>query len=283
MEKINQSLAGRVAIFNLLPFSMGELKNTIFEKANYQEYIFNGGYPRIYDKNLNPSEWLINYITTYVEKDVRQLLNIGDLDSFQKFVAVCAGRIGQLVNFTSIANELSISYHTVQKWLSILETSFITYRLYPHHKNYNKRLIKMPKLYFYDTGLASAILGIRNSEQIQTHFLKGELFENMVITELFKQKLNIGMPTDYYFWRDNKGVEIDCLQSDLSNLLAIEIKSGSSIHQDFFKNLLYYQKLSGISNQQLILIYGGAESYQRSAAKVLSWKDLNQLCPTLDK
>jgi len=277
MEKINQSLAGRVAIFNLLPFSMGELKNTIFEKFSYQEYIFNGGYPRIYDKDLNPTEWLMNYTATYVERDVRRLLNIGDLNSFQKFIALCAGRIGQLINFTSVANELSISYHTVQKWLSILETSFITYRLYPHHKNYNKRLVKTAKLYFYDTGLASAILGIRNTEQLQTHFLKGELFENMVITELYKQKFNTGKLTDYYFWRDNKGVEIDCLQSDGNNILAIEIKSGVSVHKDFFKNLLYYQKLSGISNQQLILVYGGAESYQRNVAKVLSWKAIDKI------
>jgi predicted AAA+ superfamily ATPase len=184
MEKITQSLAGRVAVLNLLPFSIKELKKTEFQKSNWQEYLFIGGYPRIYDKQMNPTEWLLNYITTYVERDVRQLLNIGDLNSFQKFIALCAGRIGQLINFTSVANELSISYHTVQKWLSILETGFITYRLYPHHKNYNKRLVKTPKLYFYDTGLATALLGIRNTERLQTHFLKGELFENMVITEL---------------------------------------------------------------------------------------------------
>ena len=277
MEKINQSLAGRVAIFNLLPFSMGELKNTIFEKFSYQEYIFNGGYPRIYDKDLNPTDWLMNYTATYVERDVRRLLNIGDLNSFQKFIALCAGRIGQLINFTSVANELSISYHTVQKWLSILETSFITYRLYPHHKNYNKRLVKTAKLYFYDTGLASAILGIRNTEQLQTHFLKGELFENMVITELYKQKFNTGKLIDYYFWRDNKGVEIDCVQSDGNNIIAIEIKSGASVHKDFFKNLLYYQKLSGISNHQLILVYGGEDCYQRNIAKVLSWKAIDKI------
>lgn len=277
MEKITQSLAGRVAIFYLLPFSIKELKNTAFEKSSWQEYIFTGGYPRIYDRKLNPTEWLINYITTYVERDARQLLNIGDLNSFQKFIALCAGRIGQLINFTSVSNELSISYHTVQKWLSILETGFITYRLYPHHKNYNKRLIKTPKLYFYDTGLASTLLGIRNIEQLQTHFLKGELFENMVITELIKHRFNRGMTSDYYFWRDNKGVEIDCLQADYNDVKAIEIKSGTVIHQDFFKNLLYYQKLSAISNEQLILIYGGTESYQRSVAKVLSWKDIDQI------
>lgn len=278
MEKITQSLAGRVAVFYLLPFSIRELKNTAFEKSSWQECIFTGGYPRIYDRKLNPTEWLINYITTYVERDARQLLNISDLNSFQKFIALCAGRIGQLINFTSVANELSISYHTVQKWLSILETGFITFRLYPHHKNYNKRLIKTPKLYFYDTGLVSALLGIRNIEQLQTHFLKGELFENMVITELTKHRFNRGMTSsDYYFWRDNKGMEIDCLQAEYNDVKAIEIKSGTVIHNDFFKNLLYYQKLSAISNEQLILVYGGTESYQRSVVKILSWKDIDQI------
>lgn len=202
---------------------------------------------------------------------------ISNLYSFQKFIALCAGRIGQLINFSSVANELSISYHTAQKWLSVLETSFIAYRLYPHHNNYNKRLIKTPKLYFYDTGLASAILGIKNIEQLQTHFLKGELFENLIITELFKHRFNKGLASDYYFWRDNKGLEIDCLQSDHTNFKAIEIKSGTTVHQDFFKNLLYYQKLSGISNEKLILIYGGNESHQRSIARVISWKEVDKI------
>ena len=275
MERINQSLAGRVAIFNLLPFSISELHGSPFEKQTYQESIVYGGYPRIYDKGLDPTEWLRNYNATYVERDVRQIINIGDLNAFQKFIALCAGRIGQLINFSSIANELSLSYHTVQKWLSILEASFITYRLYPHHKNYNKRLVKSAKLYFYDTGLASAILGIKDVEQLQLHYLKGELFENFIITELIKQKLNAGQASNYYFWRDNKGVEIDCIHEEGNKTIAIEIKSGMSVHPDFFKNLLYYQQLSEVSNKELILVYGGTESYQRLQARVVSWKDLH--------
>jgi hypothetical protein len=277
MEKITQSLAGRAAIFYLLPFSMKEMKNTAFEQANWYDYVLTGGYPRIYDKQLDPGEWLMNYITTFVERDARQLLNIIDLNSFQKFIRLCAGRIGQLINFSSVANELSISYHTVQKWLSILETAFITYRLYPHYKNFNKRLVKTPKLYFYDTGLASALLGIRDVEQLHTHYMKGELFENMVITELLKHRFNQGLESDYYFWRDNKGIEVDCLQAGNHDMKAIEIKSGASVHQDFFKNLLHYQKLSGLGNEQLILVYGGTESHQRSVARVLSWKDIDQI------
>jgi len=220
---------------------------------------------------------LKNYNATYVERDVRQVINIGDLNSFQKFMALCAGRIGQLINFSSIANELSLSYHTVQKWLSILEASFITYRLYPHHKNYNKRLVKSAKLYFYDTGLAVAILGIKDVEQLQLHYLKGELFENLIITELIKQKLNAGQTSNYYFWRDNKGVEIDCIHEEGNKFTAIEIKSGLSVHQDFFKNLLYYQRLSEVSNKELVLVYGGTESYQRNQARVISWKDLHMI------
>jgi hypothetical protein len=277
LEKISQSLAGRVAIFNLLPFSMGELQQSIYQEDHYLEYIFNGGYPRIYDRELSPTDWLKNYNATYVERDVRQLINIGDLNSFQKFMALCAGRIGQLINFSSIANELSISYHTAQKWLSILESSFIAYRLYPHHKNYNKRLVKSAKLYFYDTGLASLLLGIKNTEQLQSHFLKGALFENLIITELIKHKFNSNQSFDFYFWRDNKGVEIDCILSIGNKLQAIEIKSGVSVHKDFFKNLNQYQKLSGISNKELILIYGGDESYQRDIAKIISWKDVHSI------
>ncbi len=277
MEKISQSLAGRVAVFYLLPFSVGELKNASFLQSEYSGHILSGGYPPIFDKKLNSSEWLTNYLTTYVERDVRQLLNVSDINSFQKFVALCAGRIGQLINFSSIANDLSLSYHTVQRWLSILETSFIAFRLYPYYKNYNKRLVKTPKLYFYDTGLASTILGIRNSEQLQTHFLKGGLFENFIISELFKNRFNWGLKPDYYFWRNNKGVEIDCIKDDADNITAIEIKSGTTIHQEFFKNLLFYQNISGISDKQSVLVYGGNVSYHRTPAKILSWRDIDTL------
>jgi uncharacterized protein len=277
IEKISQSLAGRVALLYLLPFSIQEMKETRFENPNYPECIVKGGYPRIYDREMNASEWLLNYITTYVERDVRQIINISDLNSFQKFIALCAGRIGQLINFSSLANELSISYHTVQKWLSILETAFITYRLYPYHKNFNKRLVKTPKLYFYDTGLACALLGIRTVEQLQLHFLKGGLFENMVITELYKQSYNDGILPSYYFWRDNKGMEIDCLVTNGGQMTAVEIKSGATIHPNFFKNLLYFQELTGLSSQQLVLLYGGPDSYQRSSARVLSWTHMNEI------
>jgi uncharacterized protein len=271
LEKITQSLAGRVAIFYLLPFSLAELKETAYYPGSYQEYLFTGSYPAIYDRSLPPSEWLRNYITTYVERDVRQVLNVGDLVNFQRFIGICAGRIGQLVNFSSIATDLSVSYHTVQRWLSILETSFITYRLFPYHKNFNKRLIKSPKLYFNDSGLACALLGIFNNETLATHHMKGALFENMVLSELRKYRFNHSHTNDLFFWRDNSGIEIDCIVDNPSNPVAVEIKSGETVHADFFKNLNWWKDISG--SHKGYLIYGGDESYKRSGNHVLGWKD----------
>lgn len=271
LEKITQSLAGRVAIFYLLPFSNEELDGTKHQTDNWQNYIFKGGYPPIYDRKLDASEWLRNYITTYVERDVRQLLKVGDLTNFQRFISVCAGRIGQITNFSSMANELSVSYHTVQSWLSILETSFITFRIYPYFKNFNKRLIKSPKIYFNDTGLACALLGIEKPEQINTHYLKGELFENMILCEFRKYLFNHTNRRDIYFWRDNSGKEIDCIIEISQNPQAIEIKSSATVHPDFYKNLHWWQAISETKN--LTLIYGGNDSYTRSGVITLGWKD----------
>jgi uncharacterized protein len=271
LEKITQSLAGRVAIFYLLPFSNEELHGTKYQTDNWQNYIFNGGYPPIYDRKLDASEWLRNYITTYVERDVRQLLNVGDLTNFQRFISVCAGRLGQITNFSSMANELSVSYHTVQSWLSILETSFITFRIYPYFKNFNKRVIKSPKIYFNDTGLACALLGIEKHDQINTHYLKGELFENMILCELRKYLFNHTIRRDLYFWRDNSGKEIDCIIEKSQNPKAIEIKSAATVHPDFYKNLEWWQSIS--DSKDLYLIYGGDDSYTRSGVITLGWKD----------
>ena len=271
LEKITQSLAGRVAIFYLLPFSNEELDGTKYQPDNWQKHIFKGGYPAIYDRKLDASDWLRNYITTYVERDVRQLLNVGDLTNFQRFIKVCAGRIGQITNFSSMANELSVSYHTIQSWLSILETSFITFRIYPYFKNFNKRLIKSPKIYFNDTGLVCALLGIDKPEQINTHYLKGELFENMILCELRKYLFNHTNDRDMYFWRDNSGKEIDCIIGGLEHPKAIEIKSSATLHSDFYKNLKWWQTLSESKNTTLI--YGGDESYTRSGVATLGWRE----------
>jgi predicted AAA+ superfamily ATPase len=274
LERISQSLAGRTSILQLFPFSMEELKNTSFELKNYHDYIFKGFYPRLYDQDLNPVRWLDDYLISYIERDVRTIINVGDLIQFQRFVRLCAGRIGQLVNFSQIGNELGISYHTVQKWLSVLEASFIVFRLQPWYSNYNKRIIKTSKLYFYDTGLASNLLGIKSSDELNIHFMRGALFENLIISELAKAFYNTGQRPPLYFWRDNSGNEIDCLIEAGQKLIPVEIKSGSTVTGEWLKGIRFFQKLSGtVKPENSFLIYGGEENQIRTECNVVSWKD----------
>ena len=215
--------------------------------------------PRIYHDDLDPGIWLNDYIQTYLERDVRQISNITDLHRFQQFLKLCAGHIGQMVNFSSFGNALGISYHTVQNWLSVLEASYIVFRLYPFHKNFNKRLVKTPKLYFYDSGLASVLLGLKTKEQAQLHFARGALFENLVIAEMMKNRFNAGFRPDFYFWRDNSGNEVDLIIDEGPCQKAVEIKSSRVINTDFFKGLDYWRKLSGDSRENLFLVVGGTE------------------------
>lgn len=277
MESISQSLAGRVSIFNLLPFSLEEIKGSSFEMETYEAYILKGFYPRIYDLELDPYRWLQDYLRTYVERDVRQLLNIGDLGVFRQFIEMCAGRIGQLVNFSEIGNQLGISYQTVSKWLSILETSFICYTLRPYHKNFNKRIVKSPKLYFYDTGLACALLNLRTVEELNRHFAKGALFENLILNEVMKNQLNRDLPTNNYFWNAASSHEIDLVMEVGGKLIVAEIKSARTINSNFFNSLTYFQNASGISSEDTYLIYGGEEVQKRSIAQVLNWNRLDLL------
>jgi predicted AAA+ superfamily ATPase len=275
IESISQSLAGRVSIFNLLPFSLEEIKNSPFEMESYEEYLLKGFYPRIYDLDLDPYRWLQDYLSTYVERDVRHLLNIGDLALFRQFLEMCAGRIGQLINFSEIGNQLGISYQTVGKWLSILETSFICYTLRPYHKNFNKRIVKSPKLYFYDTGLACALLNLRTVEELNRHFAKGALFENLILNEVMKNQLNRELPAKNYFWNVSGSHEIDLLMEVGGRLIAGEIKSGRTINSNFFNSLTYFQQTSGISPEDSYLIYGGEEVQKRSIAQVINWRSLD--------
>lgn len=277
MESISQSLAGRVSIFNLLPFSLEEIKGSSFEMETYEQYIIKGFYPRIYDLELDPYRWLQDYLRTYVERDVRQLLNVGDLGLFRQFLEMCAGRIGQLINFSEIGNQLGISYQTVSKWLSILETSFICYTLRPYHKNFNKRIVKSPKLYFYDTGLACALLNLRTVEELNRHFAKGALFENLILNEVMKNQLNRDLPTNNYFWNAAGSHEIDLVMEVGGKMIAAEIKSGRTINSNFFNSLTYFQNASGTSPEDSYLIYGGDEVQNRSHAQVLNWNRLDLL------
>jgi len=277
MESVAQSLAGRVAIFNLLPFSLEEIRDTPFALPDYEDYLFKGFYPRIYDQDLNPTDWLLNYIQTYVERDVRQLLNVGDLGAFRQFLEICAGRIGQLVNFSEIGNLVGVSYQTANKWLSVLQTSFIIHTLRPYHQNYNKRIVKTPKLYFYDTGLACALLNLRTVDDLNRHFAKGALFENFIINEVLKSRLNRNRYPKHYFWNAAGAHEIDLLLDQGGRLYPVEIKSGRTIGPHFFDSLHYFQALSGAAPEDSFLVYGGDELQTRSLAQVLGWRHLSQI------
>ncbi len=278
MEKVTQSLAGRTYIAKLLPFSHQELlqkKETDFSEVN--DYLYTGGYPRIYDQKLNATEWLSQYYQTYVERDVRQILNVTDLELFDRFVRLCAGRIGQILDVASIANDCGISSPTANSWLSVLKTSFITFTLQPHFKNFNKRLIKSPKLYFYDTGLACHLLQIKNAAMLVSHPLRGNLFENWVITEKLKQSYSAGIDPDYYFWRDHKGHEIDLVEDRSTYLYPIEIKSGATFHSSFLKDIHYLNALQekDIPTQDLgQCYYGGESSFEFKQHRVVSWREL---------
>ncbi len=277
MERISQSLAGRVAIFNLLPFSLEEIQHTVFTQPDFEDYLLKGFYPRIYDQNLNPSTWLLDYIQTYVERDVRQVINIGDLGAFRQFLEICAGRIGQLVNFSEMGNLVGVSHQTASKWLSVLQTSFILYTLRPYHQNYNKRIVKTPKLYFYDTGLACALLNLRSVEDLNRHFAKGALFENFIINEVTKNRLNRHLYPKQYFWNAAGSHEIDLLLDQGGRLYPIEIKSSRTIGAHFFDALRSFQPLSGAMPEESFLVYGGEEVQKRSVAQVLSWRNIGDI------
>ncbi len=268
-EKISQSLAGRVFITHLLPFSFEELSNQIENKNDYAKYIFNGFYPRLYKNAIKPTLFYPSYIQTYAERDLRQIANISNLFLFQKFLRIAAGRIGQLVNFSNIANELDIDQKTVKSWFNILETSFIVFFLQPHHKNFNKRIVKTPKLYFYDTGLACNLLGIKKQDEIEIHWAKGALFENMIIADIVKNFYNRATPAPIYFWRDNVGNEIDCIIDEYSKIKCVEIKSSKTFSPDFFKGLNYYHNLN--KDSEKYLIYGGNKSRKIKEISIVTW------------
>jgi predicted AAA+ superfamily ATPase len=237
------------------------------------EFIFKGMYPPLYDQPFEINKWYANYIQTYIEKDIRQIKNIDNLVAFERFVKLCAGRVGQLLNMHNLAIEAGVDSKTVANWLSLLESSFILFRLQPHHVNFNKRLVKMPKLYFYDTGLAAALLGITQQSQLAQHPLRGALFENFIITELLKNRLNKGLSNNLFFWRDNTGHEIDVLEEQAGHLYPIKIKSGKTITSDYFKGLEFWHKISG--QKEGAVIYGGNQRQKRSDGfEVFPWNNM---------
>lgn len=226
LESISQSLAGRISLLNLLPLSLEELANQ--RPATPFDAAFVGGYPRLHDLHLHPREWLADYLATYVERDVRQVLAVGDLATFQTFLRLCAGRAGQLVNLSSLGADAGISHHTARSWLSVLETSFVVFRLQPYFKNLGKRLVKSPKLYFHDTGLLCHLLGLRSADELRHHHARGAVFENLMVTEILKSRLHRGLTPDLYFYRDQRGTEIDLVLDHPLEPVLIEIKSGET-------------------------------------------------------
>ena len=276
-EKISQSLAGRVAILHLMPFSHTELSSHGLHFESVEELIYKGFYPRIYDRDIHPQDFYPNYIQTYIERDVRLLQNVHNLNLFVRFMRLCAGRTGQLLNYSSLANDSGVSVNTAKSWISVLETSFIVYLLQPHYKNFNKRLVKMPKLYFYDTGLASSLLGISSVEQIDSHFQFGALFENYIISELLKKRFHNGERSNLYFWRDHKGAEIDLIIEQSDSLIPVEIKSSRTFSQSFFSGLNHWRKISGLHDNQQFVVYGGNDVYETKEGTLLGWNELDHI------
>lgn len=273
-EKISQSLAGRIAILKLLPFSISELnKNQTFEK--YSDYILHGFYPPIYDRNIPPVDWYQNYIQTYLERDVRQLKNISDLSAFTRFLKLCAGRTGQLLNITSLANDCGVAVNTAKSWLSILEASFVIHLLKPYHNNFNKRITKAPKLYFIDLGLVSSLLGLKDVSQVEQYHSIGSLFENFVFGEMLKDHFNRGEIPMLYYWRDKTGNEIDFIRETGNKTIIIEAKAGKTIHENFFSGFKLWNKVSNNKADHSYLIYGGESRQKRSIATILPWKDIS--------
>ncbi|MCC7332814.1 MAG: ATP-binding protein [Flavobacteriales bacterium] len=277
LENIAQSLAGRTALLKLLPFSYSELQASKRTIENYETLIYNGGYPRIYDKNIHPSDFYPNYINSYIERDVRAIKNIENLSVFTLFLKLCAGRIGQLLNLQSLAIDAGISLNTAKSWIVILEASYIIYKVQPHYKNFNKRLVKTPKLYFYDTGLACSLLGIENEGQVVSHYLKGNLFENLVMNEFLKKRTNLGKNANSFFWQTKDKKEIDLLFEKGNDFQLFEIKSSKTKHLSFFDNLLYWKKLNENQTMELNVIFGGDEDVITSNGNFISWRNIAKL------
>jgi len=273
MSRITQSLAGRTGFLELLPFSVTELAQAGRLKPTLDEMLFTGGYPPIYDRQVPPRTWFGAYVTAYIERDVRQILKVQELETFQRFVRLCAGRTGQLLNLSSLATECGITHNTAKAWISVLEASYIIFLLRPHHANFNKRLVKAPKLYCYDVGLAAWLLGIQVPEQIETHPLRGSLFETFIVSELLKSRLNRGERPNLFFWRDSNGNEVDVIVEQGTMLQPIEIKSGRTITRESFAGLEKWCALAGDAASSPTLIYGGEDSYSRKGASVIGWKN----------
>ena len=272
MRNITQSLAGRVALFKLLPFDCQEMQEAGWLDEDYAVNLQKGFYPAIYDRDIPSKAFYSNYLQTYVERDLSELIQVKDLKQFRNFISLCAARVGQLLNLNSLANECGISQPTAKSWLSVLETSYIVYQLQPYHANMNKRITKSSKLYFYDTGLLCFLLKIKDAAHLKTSPYKGSLFENYVINEYLKQNYHQNLLRDYWFWRDAVGHEVDLIWQDTEKLNVVEIKASQTIMPSMFKGLNYFEKLVPELIESKTLVHTGLFNQERTAGKVLSWK-----------
>jgi predicted AAA+ superfamily ATPase len=271
---VSQSLAGRAGMTHLLPLSLAEIPGLTEPRFSLDNSMITGGYPALYSRQVAPEDWFASYVATYVERDVRQVLKIQDLSAFQRFLRLCAGRNGQLLNLSALAGEAGISHSTAHAWLSVLESSYLVHLLPPYYRNFGKRLVKSPKLYFLDVGLACWLLAIRSAETLALHPLRGALFESLVVSEFIKARYNKGVPADLYFWRDNNGVEADLVFETGTKLQPVEIKSGSTVTADYIKAGQRAGRFANGDAEPPWLIYGGDESYERSGVKVIGWREV---------
>jgi uncharacterized protein len=282
LAQLSQTLAGRVATLELLPFSLHELKAAgLLSITSLDRLLYQGQYPALYDRQLDPVDWYADYIRTYVERDVRQITAVQDLNLFQTFVRLCAARVGQILDVAGLANDAGVAHNTARAWISVLEASYIIYRLSPHHRNFSKRLIKRPKLYFYDSGLVARLLGIRSPEELRHHPLRGSLFESWVVSEVQKWRFHNRQPLPIHFWREHKGREIDLLIDTGNKVVAVEVKAGATINSDFFRDLEYYRNLVSGYVKASFLVYGGDQQQTRSKNVVLPWRNIMELTESL--
>jgi len=277
LSGITQSLAGRVGLIHLLPFAASELSAAGLLPGSLEELLVRGLYPPLYDRRILPGDWFSGYIATYVERDARQLINVRDLSAFQRFVKMCAARTGQILNLSSLASDCGISHNTAASWISVLEASYLIHLLRPHHRNFNKRLIKAPKLYFLDAGLAVWLLGIHTTEQILFHAQRGAIFETFVVSEFLKGRFNQGLPSNLFYWRDSKGLEIDLILENGERLDAVEIKAGQTIAPDFFSSLKRWGKLTGQMDRPAWLVYGGDRTWINENISIIPWKNISKV------
>ena len=276
-ERISQSLAGRVANLKLMPLSNNELRSVNLLPDKLNRLLVSGGYPRLYKEQMSPADFYPHYIETYLHRDVRLIKNIGDLNSFNRFMKLCAGRVGNILNLSTLAGDTDVSVNTIKSWLSVLEASFIVFLIQPYSPNRNRRWIKMPKLYFYDTGLVCALLNIENESQIDSFYMKGNLFENMIFAEWMKERFNNGLSTPFFFMRDSKGNEVDCVIEKADENVFVEIKMSDTLSSSHQKNIKLFR--ADIPTQSTdYVVYSGEEEVSFNNIKYYNWKNANKIC-----